>query len=76
VATDETQKDLLRKTYDMATQQLREAHPEEFIDLRKTAAKELGVEWEPRLTAQQRAEQDFDALIQAYPHLLERADRT
>ena len=67
-----TRKDPLRATYDMATQRLREAHPEEFVKFRKEAAEELGVEWEPRLTPEQRAEQDFDALLEKFPHLRER----
>jgi hypothetical protein len=73
MATEDTEsKDLLRKTYDMATQRLREEYAEEFIDLRKAAAKELGVEWEPRLTPEQRAAQEFDSLIRQYPHLADR----
>lgn len=64
-------KEALRKTYDVATQRLRERFPEEFIDLRKEAAKELGVEWEPRMTAEQRAEQEFNRLVTEYPHLAE-----
>lgn len=67
-----TEKDLLRQTYDMATQRLREAHREEFIGYRQDAATELGVEWQPRLTAEQRAERDFDALLAEFPHLKER----
>lgn len=69
-----TRKDPLRATYDMATQRLREAHPEEFTKLRKAAAEELGVEWEPRLTAEQKAEQQFEELLERYPHLRERLD--
>jgi len=63
---------LLRKTYDVATQKLRENHTDEFITLRRAAAEELGVTWEPRLTPEQKAERDFDLLVQEYPHLKDR----
>jgi len=63
---------LLRKTYDVATQRLREQYPEEFRKLRQEAAEELGVEWTPRLTAEQRAERDFDSLLEEFPHLADR----
>lgn len=69
--SDAERKEALRKTYDIATQKLRERFPEEFIDLRKEAAKELGIEWEPRMTAEQRAEQEFNRLVEEYPHLAE-----
>lgn len=62
-------KDPLRQTYEIATQALRERHREEFIELRKEAAKELGVEWNPRLTAAEKAEQEFDRLLRDYPEL-------
>ena len=65
-------KDQLRQTYDMATQRLRETHRDEFIQYRQEAAAELGIEWEPRLTAEQRAERDFDRLLAEYPHLKDR----
>jgi len=77
--TDETEDDrkaLLRKAYGTASQRLRENHREEFNDLRSTAAKELGVEWAPRLTAEEKAEAEFDALLDAHPHLRERLQGT
>lgn len=75
---DETEtRDLLRKSYDMATQRLRKANEEDFIKFRREAAEELGIEWEPRLSQEQRAEQEFDALLEQYPHLADRiAERT
>lgn len=69
---DEDRKTLLRQAYGMASQRLREEHRDEFNTLREEAAKELGVEWSPRLTPEQRAEAEFDDLIEAYPHLRER----
>lgn len=67
---------LLRKTYDVATQRLREQYPEDFIKLRQEAADELGVDWTPRLTAEQRAERDLDELLDEFPHLRERVLNT
>jgi hypothetical protein len=70
--TDEARKAALRKAYGTATQDLRENHRDEFNDLYAERAKELGVEWSPRQTPEQRAEQAFDALLADYPHLAER----
>jgi hypothetical protein len=67
-------RDLLRKTYDIATQRLREKYHDEFVGYRQEAAKELGVEWEPRLTPEQRAKKEFEALIAEYPSLLEQVE--
>lgn len=59
----------LRKAYGTANTRLREAHREEFDNLYAEAAAELGVEYTPRLTAEQKAEQEFSALLREYPHL-------
>jgi hypothetical protein len=63
---------VLRKAYTTATQQLRDAHRQEFEDLYTAAAKELGIDRKPRQTAEQKAEEEFDALLAEYPHLRER----
>lgn len=68
----EGDKAALRKAYGTATQQLRDNHRDEFNDLYATAAADLGVEWSPRLTAEQKAEAAFDNLLTEYPHLRER----
>lgn len=65
-------KELLRQAYGAATQKLRDAHRDEFNRLYQESAAELGVEWAPRPTAEQRAEAEFDALLEQYPHLKER----
>lgn len=65
-------KDLLRQTYDIATQRLREARHEEFVKYRLEAAQELGVEWSPRLTPEQKAEREFDMLLEQFPHLADK----
>lgn len=62
----------LRKAYGQATQALRENHRDEFNDLYSKYARGMGVEWSPRLTPEQKAEQAFDNLLSEYPHLADR----
>lgn len=66
-ATDE--KALVRKAYGTATTQLREAHKDEFHTLMKAAAKDLGVDWSPRPTAQEKARKQMMDLLAAHPEL-------
>lgn len=70
--TEADRKALLRKAYAMATSSLRENHHDEFLDLQVKAAKDLGIEWEPRLSPAQRAVREFDALIAEHPFLKDR----
>ena len=70
--TPEERDKRLQKAYTAATQALRESHRDEFNTLYSEHAEKHGVEWQPRLTAEQKAEQEFDSLVKAYPHLLER----
>lgn len=78
VPTDETEdarrKRLLRKAYGEATQALRERHRGDFEGLYEDRAKALGVDWHPRPSAEQKAEEQFEALVEAYPYLLDRVD--
>lgn len=62
----------LRKAYGQATQDLRDAHKEEFQTMYGRRARRLGIDWSPRMSSEQKAEAEFARLIQAYPHLLER----
>jgi hypothetical protein len=62
----------LTKAYGTATAQLRKNHQDEFNDLYTKAAAELGHEWHPRLTAEQRASQEFDRLVEEFPFLRDR----
>lgn len=62
----------LQKAYTSATQQLRDNHRDEFNDLYQKYAEEQGVEWKPRLTPEQKAEAEYDRLLEQYPHLRER----
>lgn len=68
----ETQKAALRKAYSNATQELREIRRDEFNTLYAKHAKEQGVEWSPKLTAEQRAAQEFDRLLAEFPWLRDR----
>ena len=62
----------LRKAYTMASQDLRTKYHDEFLDLQAERCKELGVEWAPRLTAEAKAEREFNALLREFPHLADR----
>lgn len=62
----------LQKAYTSATQQLRDNHRDEFNDLYSKYAEEQGVEWKPRLTPEQKAEAEYDRLLEQYPHLRDR----
>lgn len=52
-----------------AAARLREAHREEFEGYLVDEAKQRGVEWKPRKTAKQRAEEQFQALLAEFPDL-------
>lgn len=69
---DKSANTVLRKAYTTATQQLREAHRDEFEGLYTAAAKDLGLDRSPRPNAEQKAEAEFDALLAEYPHLRDR----
>jgi hypothetical protein len=66
-STDDAAK--TRKAYSAATRRLREAHKDEFNGFMREEAKRLGVDWAPRLTPEQKAEQEFDRLLEEHPHL-------
>lgn len=62
----------LRKAYGQATAELRGRYQMEFNTLYAKYAKELGVDWHPRLTPEQRAEAQLEMLLADYPHLRDR----
>lgn len=62
----------LNKAYGSASQELRDRHRDEFNTLYSEHARELGEEWHPRLTPEQRASEEFDALLAEFPHLADR----
>lgn len=66
-------KEALRKAYGKATQDLREKHRGDFDALYAEHARALGVDYEPRKTPEQKAAEEFDALMEQYPFLRERA---
>lgn len=71
--TDKTERGKkLRQAYTNATTQLREAHREEFDNLYAKAAEALGVDYTPRPSAEQKAEEQISTLLDEYPHLRER----
>lgn len=59
----------LRKAYGNATTRLREAHRDEFDSLYSQEAESLGVEYTPRPSAEQKALQQLQALLDEYPQL-------
>lgn len=63
---------LLTQAYGAATKRLRDEYRSEFNSLYEEEAAQRGVEWHPKLTAEQKAEQEFDALLAAFPYLAER----
>lgn len=71
-AENAARKTALRKAYGQATQDLREAHKDEFGDLYSVRAKEAGYDWHPRLSPEQKAEEEFARLIEEFPFLRDR----
>jgi len=72
-AEDQAKRDAtLRKAYTRATKDLREAHLEEFQTLHQKHAADLGVEWSPRLTPEQKAAEQMENLLAEFPHLADR----
>lgn len=63
---------LLRKAYTAATTRLRESRRDEFDALYQEEARKLGVEYTPRLSPEQRAEEEIKERLTRFPHLAER----
>lgn len=70
--TEDERGKLLRKAYGEATAALRESNREEFDRLYAEKAKALGVDYTPKPTAEQKAEQQLKELLAAHPHLAEK----
>lgn len=62
----------LRKAYGAASQDLREAHREEFDGYYAKRAAELGVEWHPKPNAEQKAEDALRRLLADHPDVAQR----
>jgi hypothetical protein len=71
-AVDADRGRLLRAAYQEATSTLRTNHRDEFEDLYEAAAAKRGVKYERRLSAEQKAERDLQALLEANPALREK----
>lgn len=67
--TDEAREKALRQAYGKATQQLREAHRDEFNDLYSKAASDAGYEWKPKPKAEDKAREQMQSLLAEFPHL-------
>lgn len=59
----------LRKAYGAATSRLRDAHREEFNTLMGEETGKVGIEWSPRLSAEDKKKADLRAAIAADPAL-------
>lgn len=59
----------LTEVYTEATKQLRERHLDEFNELRKALAAERGIDWAPRPTPEQQAQQQIEKLLADHPAL-------
>lgn len=61
----------LRTAYTQANTALREKYRDEFERLYQEKAEALGVDYKPRPTAEQRAQEQMEAILNDYPHLRE-----
>lgn len=61
-----------RAAYSKATTRLRDAHRDEFNDLLKEEMASAGIEWSPRPTEEQKAEQEIAELLTKFPELKNR----
>lgn len=71
VAASERRRAALTESYTKALATLRENHLDEFNKLRQIEARNLGVDWSPKLTPEQAAAAEIEAHLQVYPHLRE-----
>lgn len=67
-----TRQQALTKAYGAATARLREEHRDEFEKFYVEEAKALGVDYKPKPTPEQKAEEEMKALLQQFPHLREK----
>lgn len=74
-ATNDKQK-LQRQAYSKATTRLREAHRTEFDSLLSQEAEQLGIEYRPKPTPEQKARQQMQELLESHPHLREEFSET
>lgn len=53
---------------------LRAKHQDEYNELLVAEAKDRGIDWSPRPTAEQRAAEEMERLLQQFPELAERVN--
>ena len=68
----ETRESALRKAYSAATNDLREKFRKEFNEFYGKRAKDLGYEWQPKPTPEERAADEVERLFEEFPSLRER----
>lgn len=61
----------LKRGYALATQDLRNAHEDEFNKFRVARTKELGHEWTPKKSEKERAAEALAAILHEFPELFE-----
>lgn len=66
---DEDRNSKIRKSYNLATNRLRDKYMDEFRELQAEAAKELGVDYKPRPTKEERARAQLLDLLRENPAL-------
>jgi hypothetical protein len=73
---DEAKDKAMSAARSAAAAKLREKHLDEYNTLLTAEAKERGVDWKPRPTAEQRAAEEMERLLQQFPELAERVNAT
>lgn len=61
----------LRQAYSLASQELRQTYQKEFNALRAKHSADLGVEWTPRPSKDEKARAELDRLLAENPTLVE-----
>lgn len=67
---------LLGEAYTAATRTIRDKYRNEFNQQMKTEAKSRGIDWQPKLTPEQQAEQQLREILAAFPQLREKLAET
>lgn len=62
------------KAYTAASRALREAHRQEFNEHLAQAYAEVGIEWKPRLSEEEKAAAQLEELLEKYPHLAKKVE--
>lgn len=66
---DENTRALIRKAYTTATSRLRDHRRDEFNEFMTEETKRLGIDWSPRLSAEEKAWKDVKAILSEHPDL-------